>query len=191
MVEDTASTHFVGYLRRHMQTNPETPPLALCVIDVEASGFGRGSYPIEVGFVLGDGRAHCTLVRPAAHWTHWDDGAGRLHGITRTALEQHGRPAAAVAALLNQHLAGQVVYTDAWAHDYAWLATLYEEAELSPHFKLESVVSLLDQLRLSELPPAQRKALTSLGLTRHRASSDARALQMALQQVRGLAHCVA
>ena len=23
-----------------------------CVIDVEASGFGRGSYPIEIGFVL-------------------------------------------------------------------------------------------------------------------------------------------
>jgi hypothetical protein len=34
------------------------------VIDVEASGFGRGSYPIEVGFVLPDGEAVCTLVRP-------------------------------------------------------------------------------------------------------------------------------
>lgn len=185
MVGDTASTHFVGYLRRAMQTKPAMPTHPLCVIDVEASGFGRGSYPIEVGFVLGDGRAHCTLVRPAAHWTHWDDGAGRLHGITRSALQQHGRPAAMVAALLNQHLAGQVVYTDAWAHDYVWLAALYEEAELSPHFKLESVVALLDEVRLMQLPPAQREALASLGLTRHRASNDARALQMALQQLRG------
>jgi len=27
------------------------PPQAPAVLDVEASGFGRGSYPIEVGFV--------------------------------------------------------------------------------------------------------------------------------------------
>ena len=25
------------------------------IIDVEASGFGRGSFPIEVGFVMADG----------------------------------------------------------------------------------------------------------------------------------------
>ena len=28
------------------------------VIDVEASGFGKGSYPIEVGVVLPDGSRH-------------------------------------------------------------------------------------------------------------------------------------
>ncbi|MFO1249856.1 MAG: hypothetical protein U1E77_01625 [Inhella sp.] len=33
-------------------------------IDIEASGFGRGSYPIEVGFVDRDGQLFCTLVQP-------------------------------------------------------------------------------------------------------------------------------
>jgi len=42
------------------------------ILDVEASGFGAGSYPIEVGYVFGDGRSYCTLIRPVSSWTHWD-----------------------------------------------------------------------------------------------------------------------
>ena len=43
------------------------------IIDVEASGFGNGSYPIEVGVVLNNGEKFCTLIVPAANWTHWDE----------------------------------------------------------------------------------------------------------------------
>ncbi len=60
-----------------------------CVIDIEASGFGRNSYPIEVGYVLPDGRAGCMLVAPAPGWTHWDESAAQVHGITR-AVPVHG-----------------------------------------------------------------------------------------------------
>ena len=52
------------------------------VLDIEASGFGRDSFPVEVGFVLPDGETFCTLIRPAAGWTHWDDSAERLRGMT-------------------------------------------------------------------------------------------------------------
>ncbi len=159
----------------------------VCTIDVEASGFGAGSYPIEVGFVLTDGEAHCTLIQPATHWTHWDDSAGRLHGITREMLQTHGRSAATVATHLNEQLAGRTVYTDAWAHDYAWLAILFEEAGQVPKFKLESVAAFLDEQQLARLRGAHRDALAALGLQRHRASNDARALQAALRQLRGLA----
>lgn len=38
------------------------------ILDIEASGFGRGSYPIEVGFVAGDGTLFCGLVRPEPDW---------------------------------------------------------------------------------------------------------------------------
>ena len=59
-------------------------------------------------------------------------------------------------------LAGRTVYCDGWAHDYAWLGLLFEEAGLVPRFKLESVNRLLDDeidvgLRLTEhadAPPA-------------------------------------
>jgi hypothetical protein len=157
-----------------------------CVLDIEASGFGRSSYPIEVGYALGDGRTHCTLVRPASHWTHWDSSAEQVHHITRDTLLQHGRSAFDVAQMLNRDLAGLTVYCDGWAHDYTWLATLFEEAGLSPHFHLESVARLLDEARLARLPQAQQQARTLLGLNRHRASADARALQWALAQVE---HC--
>jgi hypothetical protein len=165
-----------------MAAMPE--PRALpCVIDIEASGFGRHSYPIEVGYVLPDGRAVCMLVRPAAGWTHWDDGAALVHGITRAALQAHGRCAPDVATRLNAELAGHTVYCDGWAHDYTWLAALYEEAGMQPAFKLESVHALLGEEPLSRLDAARRDALAALGLTRHRASNDARALQRALAQV--------
>ncbi len=61
-----------------------------CVIDIEASGFGHDSYPIEVGYVLADGRARCMLVAPVPGWTHWDESAAQVHGITGAALQAHG-----------------------------------------------------------------------------------------------------
>lgn len=155
-----------------------------CVIDIEASGFGHRSYPIEVGYVLGDGRSGCMLVRPQADWTHWDDMAAQVHGITRDTLQAHGKPAFEVATRLNAELGGLTAYCDGWAHDYVWLAALFEEAQLSPRFKLESVNLLFGEAGLSELDAARRKARAELGLQRHRASNDARALQLALSRVR-------
>lgn len=154
-----------------------------CVIDIEASGFGRHSYPIEVGYVLPDGRAACMLVRPADGWTHWDEGAERVHGISRTVLAQHGRSPREVAETINRDLAGLTVYCNGWAHDYTWLGALFEEAGLAPAFRLESVGRLLDEARLALLDEAHRLAVEELGLTRHRASNDARALQRALARV--------
>lgn len=68
---------------------PAVPP----ILDVEAPGFGAGSYPIEVGYFLGDGTAYCTLIKPAANWTHWDPAAEAVHGIDQlsfAAMEPHG-----------------------------------------------------------------------------------------------------
>jgi hypothetical protein len=158
-----------------------------CVIDIEASGFGRRSYPIEVGYVLADGRARCTLIRPPAHWNHWDLGAEAVHHITRETLQRHGREALDVARMLNQDLAGLTVYCDGWAHDYAWLAVLFDEAELPQRFKLESVRVLLDEQGLSRLPGLQKSAMAELGAVRHRASNDARALQLAIERAAAIA----
>ncbi len=154
-----------------------------CVLDIEASGFGRASYPIEVGYVMPDGRAVCMLVRPAATWTHWDASAERVHGITRAMLAAYGRAPQDVAVTLNRDLAGLTVYCDGWAHDYSWLGALYEEAGLQPSFKLESVSALLDESHLAQLDDARRAAIAEMGLQRHRASNDARALQRALGRV--------
>lgn len=47
------------------------------IIDVDASGFGDTSYPIEVGVALEQGRKFCTLISPAPERTHWDEAAER------------------------------------------------------------------------------------------------------------------
>ena len=121
--------------------------LAPTVLDIEASGLGRSSYPIEVGYVLPDGHAYCTLVQPEQDWTHWDDSAAALHRITRELLNERGLRAREVATLLNTQLAGQTVYSDGWANDFTWLNVLYEAAGMSPRFKLENLRSLLRRRR--------------------------------------------
>lgn len=151
-----------------------------CVLDIEASGFGRGSYPIEIGFVLPDGTAYCTLIQPDTDWTHWDGEAERVHGISRTLLERHGRSPAQVALELNARLDGRDVYSDNWAHDYAWLARLFESAELSPRFHLRHLRELLDEREVEHFDDTRAAVARELQLRRHRASSDARVLQMSV-----------
>jgi len=159
--------------------NPSLP----CVLDIEASGFGRGSYPIEIGFVLPDGTAYCTLIVPDDSWTHWDGDAERMHGISRSLLQRHGRSAQEVAVELNQRLAGRTVYCDNWAHDYAWLARLFETAAISPSFKLRHLRELMSENAAEQFDDTREIVARNLQLRRHRASSDARVLQLSLAKV--------
>ena len=76
-------------------------------------------------------------------------------------------------------------HCDAWAHDYAWLAQLYEAAGTTPRFRLESVHRLLDDGLRAALEPALQRARDGHGGQRHRASHDARVLQQALAEVIG------
>jgi DNA polymerase III epsilon subunit-like protein len=154
---------------------PTAPPAFL---DIEASGFGRHSYPIEIGFVLPDGQAWCTLVRPEPEWTHWDASAQALHGITREAALRHGRPAVDVARELNRRLRGLVVYSDGWAHDYAWMARLFDAAGRSPAFTLDHLRKVLDEPAAQAWEAARREVMASRPSLRHRASTDARMLQL-------------
>ena len=156
------------------------------MLDVEASGLGRNSYPIEVGFVLPDGHAYCTLVRPEPHWTHWDFDAEQLHRIPRAIIEARGRPALEVARKLNDQLAGQVVYSDGWANDYSWLGALFDAAELVPRFKLENLRKLLTEHEADQWHAVKAQISSERGVQRHRASSDARLLQLTLQRLRGI-----
>ena len=79
------------------------------IIDVEASGFGYDSYPIEVGVVLSNGLRFSRMIRPLPDWTHWDASAESLHGISQKELQRHGHNPFEVARELNELLAGQTV----------------------------------------------------------------------------------
>ena len=75
-----------------------------CIIDIEASGFGSHSYPIEIGFITPEGKRYCSLIKPHRRWTHWDQNAESVHKISRTTLQEHGKPAHLVARELNENL---------------------------------------------------------------------------------------
>lgn len=147
-------------------------------IDIEASGFGRGSYPIEIGIAGPGNDLDCFLVRPCAGWDHWDPKAERLHGISLSTLHAHGRVAAEVAAALNARLAGTTVYTDAWGQDMPWLAKLFDACDVVQAFRVDSVVTLLAESEQARWHALKAKVTEQLSLSRHRASTDARILKL-------------
>ena len=152
-------------------------------IDVEASGLGVGSYPIEVGVAMADTSMHCTLIRPDDDWIHWDNQAEDLHGITREILLVNGKSILKVAMLLNEWLDGQTVYSDAWGNDSCWLGLLFERASLQQRFKIDSVVSLLSQEQIALWHSKKLEVTKKMDLKRHRASSDALILQKTLLEL--------
>ncbi|RTL47966.1 MAG: hypothetical protein EKK46_16625 [Rhodocyclaceae bacterium] len=154
------------------------------IIDVEASGFGPTSYPIEVGLVLPGGRTYCALIRPEPGWGHWDAQAERVHRVSRHTLLSHGLPAQQVAREVNEYLWGLTVYCDSWYHDFNWLSRLFDAADSAPAFRLEDLRLLLNQEQADAWHATKSQVEREMGLERHRASNDARVLQATLQGVR-------
>lgn len=156
------------------------------ILDMEASGFGRNSYPIEVGYVLPDGQTYCTLIQPAPGWTHWDASAEALHHIPRSAVVERGRQIKDVVQHLNEHLRGRTIYTDGWANDYSWLAALFDAAGQRPTFKLDHLRVLLSESEAARWHVVKDEIQRESRLQRHRASSDARMLQLTLSKLRSM-----
>ncbi|MBC2716396.1 MAG: hypothetical protein HF978_13915 [Desulfobacteraceae bacterium] len=147
------------------------------IIDVEASGFGSDSYPIEVGVVLTSGKRYCSLIFPASEWTHWDAEAAKVHGITKAFLKKYGRPVTEVAKALNSLLADQTVYTDAWAVDLRWITRLFYTAGIYQQFKVSALENILSEAQMNIWHETKNQVLTGVRLKRHRASSDAFIIQ--------------
>ena len=147
------------------------------ILDIEASGFGKGSYPIEIGFSLPDKSSHCYLIKPIGDWTHWNKGSEEVHGISQEILQSQGRPVVEVAEELNLHLANQTVFSDGWGYDLSWISLLFEAAEIHMKFRIETLYTLLSQEQLLVWESSRQQVLKELGIQRHRASSDARIIQ--------------
>lgn len=153
------------------------------IIDVEASGFGAGSYPIEVGVALPDGTGRCFLVRPQPEWTHWDFQAESIHHISRDQLIENGLPVREAAELLNRWVDGRVAYSDGWGVDRSWIALLYAMAGVVQNFRLETIRALLDDEQAARWADVKAQVTRELALHRHRASTDAKIIQMTYQRV--------
>ena len=147
------------------------------IIDVEASGFGSYSYPIEIGVILDNGDRYCSLIAPAADWDFWDDGAESVHRISREILRKHGKPLKVVATELNAFLSGQVVYSDGWVVDSPWVSQLFYTAHTRQDFKVSSLEMILTEPQMEIWHETKEALLLNSEHKRHRASFDAVLIQ--------------
>ena len=125
-----------------MMSVPHAQP---CFIDVEASGLGRGSYPIEIAWSMPDGSIESHLINPAfiPHWTHWDDYAEEtIHRISRDLLAREGKSPVWVAQRMNTCLDGITLHSDAVDFDDDWVSTLFKAARVEPAFWIIGIETL-------------------------------------------------
>ncbi len=147
------------------------------IIDVEASGFGIDSYPIEVGIVLEQDVKFCTLITPVDEWKHWDKSAEQIHGITRDCLFQYGKSVQKVALELNGLLKNKTIYSDGWVVDKPWLITLFQYAQVDMEFYVSPLEMLLSEQQMLIWDKTKQEVIEEEKLIRHRASSDAWVIQ--------------
>nr|WP_275446430.1 exonuclease domain-containing protein [Alteromonas sp. MmMcT2-5] len=147
------------------------------IIDIEASGFGAASYPIEIGIVRYDGAKWCKLLRPFDSWVHWDRKAESLHGITQQMLQTRGEDPRKVCIELNHLLGNTVVYSDGWVVDNPWLIKLYAAAQIEMSFTCRALEYILSEAQMNQWHDVKNRLARQLDVKRHRASSDALVIQ--------------
>ncbi len=162
-------------------------------MDFEASGLSPESYPIQVAWSAADGSVtECWFIEPAPAYgwaleEAWDASAERVHGIPFATLLEQGKPAALIAARMNEQLGGQIIYVDGGAFDQIWCGQLFAAADLEQLFVIGDYWDLI----LEILPPSQtrqsgwqyalqdaawKRVQLSSGGRRHHADTDVRYL---------------
>ena len=156
------------------------------IIDLEASGFGRGSYPIEVAVALSDGTVISELIKPAENWVHWSEEAEAIHGLSREYLMDNGKTPREVAMQLNETLRGLVLFSDAWSFDSSWIGRLYDEADLVQRFRIDTLNRLLNEDELARWSSTKDAVVAKMALPIHRAGNDVQILRATFLDVKGV-----
>ena len=151
----------------------------IAFLDIEASGLGAGSWPVEIGWALPYGRERngAVLIKPIAEWTHWDEVAEmHFHRITRDQLRLEGHSPAEALDLIEAALAGCEVYVSDPAEDRSWFNRLVLAAGRNTSLKLHDAGPFLEAqaLRRRHNLSAVRRDVANRFPHRHRAEADAR-----------------
>ncbi len=154
------------------------------VIDFEASGLSKKSYPIEVGVTNGLDN-YSALIEPMPHWSYWDKEAELVHNIPRHELEDNGILSKTVTADLNSLVGNDIVYCDCIGWDGFWLNVLFSDNAIQPKFTIQDIRTLLlsnyDNIARYEENKAK---LEASGLFQsHRALDDATIIHKALHNM--------
>lgn len=183
-----------GYLAREQRG--AGAEAVIVFLDFEASSLGKRGFPIEIGWAAEDGTEEAHLIRPASDWEEWDEGAERIHGISRERLEREGEPHGAVARRMVEALSGHGLFASAPSWDGQWLSRLLRASGLPRHAlrlrdtdeaQLAAAAAVLDQ---AGVPPDSRQAMIQAVLTAARREDEAqgapahRALEDARRELR-------
>jgi hypothetical protein len=110
----------------------------IAFIDLEASGLGAKSWPIEAGWCFTAGAPKAMLIRPDSSWPldQWDEKAFQLHGVAHEELLKSGVAAEEVCGALNDALSDKIVYSDAPDWDGFWFYRLFQAGGVKQKFAL-------------------------------------------------------
>jgi hypothetical protein len=162
-------------MAERLLNSPDAVACKIAFIDIEASGLGAKSWPVEVGWaLLGGGDAVGMLVLPDNSWSDdaWDSAAQRLHGLERALLERKGIAVREICSAMNAALADADVYSDAPDWDGFWLFRLFSAGGVKQAFTLRDYGRLVRPLASGQEQDLLRRAV-KLAPRRHRAAADA------------------
>lgn len=146
--------------------------MELICIDLEASGLGAESYPIEVAWINDEtGEQDSFLINPetAQGWVYWDEYAEEMHGIDREDLVCKGLDIRKACKRLNEKLKDKTLISDAFEFDLFWLSRLFEASGLQPSFRMAGLERILSKEQI-----IQFGFLAKAQFRKHRALNDVR-----------------
>ena len=155
------------------------------IIDIEASGLGNASYPIEIGITNG-AENYSSLIKPLSSWVDWDLNSAKIHGICRETLVREGKEAFVVAEEVSALLNNQPVYCSNIGYDDFWLEILFKQTNVLQKFVVKNIYDLFEDKpgSLDEFNSKKEKLVGSSEFLNHRALDDARVIWLALSQNR-------
>jgi hypothetical protein len=116
--------------------------MSIMTLDIEASGLGDESYPIQIGYSFEEKGKLVTkefFIKPAEHWEYWDDEAEEfIHHIPRQALK-NGLSIQDACEKLNLDLIGAEIIVDSKEYDVFWLEKLFSEAQVNMGFNIINI----------------------------------------------------
>ena len=116
--------------------------LNLLWLDVESSGLGDSSYPIEIGVCGVSLEPISFLIRPLSDWgiESWSSSSEKIHGISYDLLIERGALATNVCEWLNAVCNNRTVLSDNPPYDEGWLDRLYDDVGVMRTFELLDAV---------------------------------------------------
>jgi DNA polymerase III epsilon subunit-like protein len=150
----------------------------LIFIDVEASGLGVGSWPIEIGLAWFDAdetiKTWSSLIRPSPDWhmDGWDHNAEDIHGLSIEDLQDAPHAFDVANEFLAFVSARKFVVSDSPAFDGSWINVLLEESISTHRIDLVNFRNCTD--KMSDQAAKHMRDFLDQSVILHRAGPDAR-----------------